>query len=136
MAFLPVSCKSDTKFVRSSYEIHANFVRNSSPKCLKDRYCECGCYEFGTNFVRSSNNLHEFVSFLCVCGCAWSEGLLFLWGWVHGVCVPGCVTVCRLCLLLLIDVCLMPAFRLCWYRCFAYCLLCLFCLLLLIGDCC
>ena len=75
MAFLPVSCKNGTKFVRSSYEIRANFIRISSPKCLKDRYCECGCYEFRTKFVRSSykfrtnfaqssNNLHEFVSFV------------------------------------------------------------------------
>ena len=33
------------------------------------------------------------------------------------------------------DVCVMPAFRLCWYRCFACCLLCFVCLLLLTGDC-
>ena len=46
-------------------------------------------YEFRTNFARSSKNLHELVSFLCVCGCAWSEGLLFVWAWVHGVCVLG-----------------------------------------------
>ena len=78
-----------TKFVRNSYEIRpqsaskigtvnvvvTNFVPNS--------------YEFRMNFARSSNNLHEVVSFLCVCGCAWSEGLLFVWAWVHGVCVPG-----------------------------------------------
>ena len=96
MALLPVSCKNGarfvrssheirTKFVRISYEIGANFVRISS----LNTYRECGCYEFRTKFVRSSNNLHEFVSFLCVCGCAWSEGLLFVWAWVHGVCVPG-----------------------------------------------
>ena len=96
MALLPVSYKNGARFVRSSheirakfvrisYEIRANFVRISS----LNTYRECGCYEFRTNFVRSSNNLHEFVSFLCVCGCAWSEGLLFVWAWVHGVCVPG-----------------------------------------------
>ena len=96
MALLPVSCKNGarfvrssheirTKFVRISYEFRANFVRISS----LNTYRECGCYEFRTNFVRSSNNLHEFVSFLCVCGCAWSEGLLFVWAWVHGVCMPG-----------------------------------------------
>ena len=85
MALLPVSCKNGARFVRSSHEIRANFVRISS----LNTYRECGCYEFrtnfGTKFVRSSNNLHEFVSFLCVCGCAWSEGLLFVWAWVHGV---------------------------------------------------
>ena len=89
MAFLPVSCKNGTKFVRNSYEFRmksasqigtvnvvvTKFVRNS--------------YELRTNFARSSNNLHELVSFLCVGGCAWSEGLLFVWAWVHGVCVPG-----------------------------------------------
>ena len=89
MAFLPMSCKNGTKFVRISYEnrpqsaskigtvnvVVMNFVRNSE--------------EFRTNFARSSNNWHEVVSFLCVCGCAWSEGLLFVWAWVHGVCVRG-----------------------------------------------
>ena len=50
VALLPVSCKNGTKFVRSSYEIRAKFVR----MCLKDRYCECGCYEFRTKSVRIS----------------------------------------------------------------------------------
>ena len=96
MALLPVSCKNGarfvrssheirTKFVRISYEFRANFVRISS----HNTYRECGCYEFRPKFVRSSSNLHEFVSFLCVCGCAWTEGLLFVWARVHGVCVPG-----------------------------------------------
>ena len=111
MALRAVSCKNGTKFVRNSYEVRTKFVRNSYEirakfvrisyeKCLTDRYCECGCYKIRTNFVRnsyelrtnfarSSNNLHELVSFLCVCGCAWSEGLLFVWAWGHGVCVPG-----------------------------------------------
>ena len=82
-------CQCPAKMVQNSYEICpqsasqigtvnvvvTNFVRNS--------------YEFRTNFARSSNNLHEFVSFVCVCGCAWSEGLLFVWAWLHVVCVPG-----------------------------------------------
>ena len=85
MALLPVSCKNGTNFVQISYKcaskigavnvVVTDFVRSS--------------YEFSTNFARSSKSLHEFVSFLCVCGCACSEGLLFVWAWVHGVCVPG-----------------------------------------------
>ena len=78
-----------TNFIQISYEIHpqsaskigtvnvvvTNFVRN--------------WYEFRIIFARISNNLHEFVSFLSVSGCAWSERLLFVWAWVTGVCVSG-----------------------------------------------
>ena len=49
-----------------------------------------------TNFVRISHeaqticiNLCHFCVCVCVYGCAWSEGLLFVWAWVHGVCVSG-----------------------------------------------
>ena len=107
MALLPVSCKNGARFVRSSHEIRTKFVRisyefrtnfvrisyqfraNFVPQYVVVTNFVRNSYEFRTKFVRSSNNLHEFVSFLCVCGCAWSEGLLFVWAWVHGVCVPG-----------------------------------------------
>ena len=50
-----------TKFVRDSCEFlcifRTNFVRHSFPKCTVNVVV--------TNFVRSLNNLHELVSFLC-----------------------------------------------------------------------
>ena len=83
--FVRNSCEFRTNFVRISYEFRTNFV----PQYVVVTNFVRISYEIRTKFVRSSNNLHEFVSFLCVCGCAWSEGLLFVWAWVHGVCVPG-----------------------------------------------
>ena len=96
VALRAVSCKNGTKLVRSSHEIRTKFVRISyefrpsirTVNVVVTNFLRIS-YEIRTKFVRSSNNLHEFVSFLCVCGCAWSEGLLFVWAWVHGVCVPG-----------------------------------------------
>ena len=57
VALRAVSCKNGTKFVRSSHEIRANFVRISyeiRPQNTVNTYRECGCYEFRTKFVRIS----------------------------------------------------------------------------------
>ena len=68
VALLPLSCKNGTKFVRSLHKIRAKFLQISCefrPQSTVNTYRECGCYEFRTKFVRISNDLHEFVSFLC-----------------------------------------------------------------------
>ena len=65
-----VRTKIPTKFVRNWCELRTKFVRNSSPKCLTVRYCECGCYEFRTKFVRISHEVQTIcmnVCHFCVC---------------------------------------------------------------------
>ena len=48
-----------------------------------------------TNFIRILHEVQTICMNLChscvcvVCGCAWSQGLLFVWAWVHSVCVRG-----------------------------------------------
>ena len=87
--FVRISCEIHTKFVRISYEFRTKSASQiGTVNVVVTKFVRIS-YELRTNFARSSNNLHELVSFLCVCGCAWSEGLLFVWAWVHGVCVPG-----------------------------------------------
>ena len=98
MAFLPMSCKN----VPHSYEIRANFnnfVRlsyefctKSSPKWLRIRTLNVVVINFIRISCKFRTKFEQFARIFIILLRVWLclvGGLLFVWAWVHGVCVRG-----------------------------------------------
>ena len=86
MAFLPVSCKNGTKFVRNSYEVRTKFVRNlyefrtksasqiGTVNVVVTKFARSS-YEIRTNFVRISHEVQTICMNLChFCVCVGVPG--------------------------------------------------------------